>query len=139
MGEGKDGGAVMTTQKIARARNLRKRMTDAEIKLWQALRLKQMIGIRFRRQAPLGEYIVDFISHEIKLIIELDGGQHNEKAQMEYDTKRTKWLETQGYRIQRFWNNEVLLDFDMVLEIIWDICNQPPILSFPHKTGGRDP
>ena len=74
MGEGKDGGKVMTTKTIARARNLRKRMTDTEIKLWQALRLKQIMGIRFRRQAPLGKYIVDFVSHENKLIIELDGG-----------------------------------------------------------------
>ena len=119
------GGKVMTTKTIAPARNLRKRMTDAEIKLWQALRLKQIIGIRFRRQAPLGKYIVDFVSHEHKLIIELDGGQHNDHTQIKYDAQRTKWLETQGYRVQRFWNNDVLLHLDAVLDIICYVsCQQ---------------
>ena len=115
----------MTTKTIARARNLRKRMTDEKIKLWQALRLKQIIGIRFRRQAPLGKYIVDFVSHEHKLIIELDGGQHNDHIQIKYDAQRTKWLETQGYRVQRFWNNDVLLHLDAVLDIICYVsCQQ---------------
>ena len=134
------GEEVMIINMITRARNLRKRMTDAEIKLWQALRLKQIMGIRFRRQVPLGKYIVDFVSHEIKLIIELDGGQHNEKAQIEYDTERTKWLETQGYRIQRFWNNEVLLHFDTVLDKIWYICNpKAPHPFLPPHNGGKGP
>ena len=128
------GGKVMTTKTIARARNLRKRMTDAEIKLWQALRLKQIIGIRFRRQAPLGKYIVDFVSHEQKLIIELDGGQHNDHTQIKYDAQRTEWLETQGYRVQRFWNNDILLHLDAVLDIIWDICKPKDPPSFPSPT-----
>src|SRR5947207_15135072 len=128
------GGKVMTTKTIARARNLRKRMTDEKIKLWQALRLKQIIGIRFRRQAPLGKYIVDFVSHEHKLIIELDGGQHNDHTQIKYDAQRTKWLETQGYRVQRFWNNDVLLHLDAVLDIIWDICREKDPSSLPSST-----
>ncbi len=103
-------------------------MSDAELKLWQEIRLKQIEGIRFRKQAPIGNYIVDFVSHEIRFIIELDGGQHNESRQVVYDEQRTEWLKAQGYRVQRFWNDEVLVNLDGVLELIRDICNQrrPP-------------
>ena len=90
----------------SRARALRNQPTLAEQHLWQYLRGKQMHGIKFRRQQTIGGYIVDFISMEKKLIIELDGGQHAEQA--DYDAARTAYLESEGYRVLRFWNNQVL-------------------------------
>lgn len=116
-------------------------MIDAELKLWQALRYQQIASIRFRRQAPIGEYIVDFVSYDIHLIIEVDGGQHNDIDQIKYDSMRTQWLESQGYTVLRFWNHDVLLNLDVVLEKIWDICKLKtphPILP-PRFAEGRDP
>src|SRR5271163_4144954 len=103
----------MTT---ARARQLRGNPTDAEVRLWSKLRRKQLEGFRFRRQAPIGSYYVDFICLEKKLILEIDGGQH--AVRQDTDAKRTRWLESEGYRVIRFWNNEVLGNLDGVLESI---------------------
>ena len=100
------------------ARLLRRKQTDAERKLWLSLRSKQFEDLKFRRQQPMGAYIVDFVSFENKLVIELDGGQHNEKEVVEKDVKKTKWLEGKGYRVVRFWNNEVLTNIEGVLEKI---------------------
>jgi len=99
-----------------RARELRKNPTEAERKLWAHLRLCQICGYKFRRQHPVGPYIVDFVCIEKKLIIEVDGGQHNEKRI--YDAKREKWLEEKGFKVLRFWNNELLGDIDIVREVI---------------------
>ncbi len=99
---------------IARARQLRSTMTDAERTLWRALRRKQLDGHRFRRQHPIGRYIVDFFCPEAKLIVELDGGQHAEQA--DYDADRTEWLEARGYRVVRYWNPDVLGNLEGVLE-----------------------
>ncbi len=93
-------------------------MTDAEAKLWQALRMHQIDGIHFRRQHPLGQHIVDFCSPAMKIVIEVDGGQHLE--QEEYDLKRTAFLISQGYQVLRFWDHEVLTDPDTVLQVIFD-------------------
>jgi very-short-patch-repair endonuclease len=87
-------------------KKLRENATDAERKLWHLLRRKQVAGLRFRRQYPLGPYIVDFVCLPARLIIEVDGGQHADHV--ERDTMRTAWLESQGFRVIRFWNNEVL-------------------------------
>ncbi|HLX52694.1 MAG TPA: endonuclease domain-containing protein, partial [Aquella sp.] len=100
---------------LLNARQLRKNLTPAEIKLWQRLRRKQLAGLRFRRQVTIGKYIVDFICYEARLIIEIDGGQHNEDAIAQYDRYRDKWLEAQGYKVIRFWNNEVLGQIENVL------------------------
>ena len=102
-----------------RARCLRKNMTEAERKLWGRLR-GQQLGIRFRRQVVLGRYIVDFVSLDPKIIIEVDGSQHADD--IDYDEQRTKWLESLGYRVLRYWNNEVLQQLDAVLESIWKAC-----------------
>src|SRR3970282_1659849 len=99
-----------------RARELRSNLTDAETKLWQHLRRKQLVGHRFRRQVPLGHYIADFVCFEARLIIEVDGGQHGE--QLAYDSARTVWLESQNFRVIRFWNNDVLGNIEGVLESI---------------------
>jgi very-short-patch-repair endonuclease len=104
------------TSATAKARNLRKAQTDAERVLWQQLRNRQLSGAKFKRQYGMGRYIVDFICLESKLIVEVDGGQHAE--QHEYDAQRTAWLEAQGFKVLRFWNNEVLSETAVVLEVI---------------------
>jgi very-short-patch-repair endonuclease len=99
-----------------RARELRKNMTEAERALWRHLRLRQFDGYKFRRQQPIGRYIVDFVCFEKKLIIEVDGGQHAE--QLAYDIERSAWLEKEGFRILRFWDNQVLKEVESVKEAI---------------------
>ncbi|MBI4178589.1 endonuclease domain-containing protein [bacterium] len=100
----------------ARAIELRKTMTESEKKLWYHLRLRQRDGCKFRRQHPLGPYVVDFVCLDKRLIIEVDGGQHAE--QEGYDRERTAWLESAGFRVMRFWNNEILREMEAVLEQI---------------------
>ncbi len=99
-----------------RARELRRDMTDAERRLWRHLRERQRLGCKFRRQVPVGDYIVDFACFEMKLVIEVDGSQHMDRE--ERDAKRTRWLESEGFRVLRFWNNEVLEQIDGVLSVI---------------------
>jgi len=99
-----------------KARELRKNPTEAERKLWKYLRLRQLRSYKFRRQQPLGPYIVDFVCLEKKLIVELAGGQHS--MQINYDARRTEWLEVHGFRVLRFWNNEVLEEIKVVEEVI---------------------
>ena len=101
---------------IARARQLRKQPTDAEQALWNVLRGRQLSGYKFRRQAPIGKYIVDFLCYRPGLVIELDGGQHLE--QVNYDNQRTRWLKSQGYPVIRFWSNQALAEPDALLEAI---------------------
>ncbi len=101
---------------IERARQLRKNLTDAERRLWKYLRRKQLESHRFRRQLPIGPYYVDLLCLERRLIIEIDGGQHADR-QAE-DAKRTAWLESQGFRVMRCWHNEVLQNFEGVVEAI---------------------
>ncbi len=99
----------------SRARQLRHQLTDAEKALWQRLRNKQLFGFRFRRQASVGDYIVDFACFTPRLIIELDGGQHARVADQIYNQVRTAWLESEGFRVIRFWNNDVLRNTDGVI------------------------
>ena len=91
-------------------------MTDAERLLWQHLRNRELGGYKFRRQRPVGPYIVDFVCLEKKLVIEVDGGQH--AGQVELDAKRSGYLDDKGYRVMRFWNNEVLTETESVLTVI---------------------
>ena len=102
-------------------------MTKAERKLWNALRSKQMNYHKFRRQHPYGIYVLDFVCLNANLVIEVDGGQHQEN--IGHDENRTLWLEQQGFRVLRFWNNEVLNNLDSVLDVIWRELSpdtQPP-------------
>ena len=101
---------------IKTAKALRKRSTDVEIVLWRHLRAKQMEGLKFRRQQPIGHYIVDFVCFEKKIIIEVDGGQH--AVETVRDAERDDWLRNQGFTVLRFWNNEVLTNTEGVLEKI---------------------
>jgi very-short-patch-repair endonuclease len=98
------------------SRNLRKRQTEAENLLWRHLRRKQVEGFRFRRQQPIGRYIGDFVCLEKRLILEIDGGQHD--IERDKDQERTNWLVTEGYRVLRFWNIDVLNNLEGVLETI---------------------
>ncbi len=98
------------------ARQLRRNMTDAECRLWRHLRRRQLAGHKFRRQCPIGCYIVDFVCFEQMLVVELDGGQHAERGAR--DAQRDAWLQAQGYQVLRFWNNDVLQETESVLEVI---------------------
>ncbi len=114
----------MTGRNIRRARTLRANQTDAERRLWSRLRNRTFFGFKFRRQVPIGPYIVDFLCMERMLVIELDGGQHDERAQA--DARRTAYLETQGYRVMRFWNNDMLANTDGVLTLILTALREDP-------------
>ena len=112
------------------ARDLRNRATDAERKLWHHLRNKQLAGVKFRRQYPIAGYVADFAAPVLRLAIELDGGQHLD--QQEYDARRSKRMACNGYRVLRFWNDDVLLRTDDVLtEILRAIHATPPQPSPP--------
>ena len=99
-----------------RAQSLRNRTTDAERFLWNRLRRRQLHGYRFRRQVPLGNYIADFVCIEAKLIIELDGSQHQQH--LAYDQERTRYLEQRGFKILRVWDNQAFTETESVLEAI---------------------
>jgi very-short-patch-repair endonuclease len=105
-------------ERVGLARRLRRRQTDAERALWMKLRDRQLEGVKFRRQQPIDPYVVDFASLERNLIIEIDGGQHNEGKLKERDEERTTRLRERGYLVMRFWNNEVLTNLEGVLEKI---------------------
>jgi very-short-patch-repair endonuclease len=128
----------MKLQLKTNARQLRKNLTDSEKRLWQELRLRQIEGLKFRRQFQIGRYIVDFACPERKLIVELDGGHHSE--QISSDVDRTRWLEGQGFRVLRFWNNEIQSNLRGVKDTIYKALNettQPPTPALPHKGEGR--
>jgi very-short-patch-repair endonuclease len=105
-----------------RARSLRREMTPAESKLWTALRGRRFAGIKFRRQFPVGYYIVDFFCFNLQLALEIDGESHLGKET--HDDNRQKEIESTGIKIMRFWNTEVYDDFDAVLEAIWLECER---------------
>ena len=111
-----------TGKTLANAQRLRHEMTDAERKLWSALRNRQLDGAKFRRQQPIGPFIADFVCQERRLIIEADGGQHAENAD---DTLRTAFLENKGYRVLRFWNHDILSNLDGVTDLILAALSTP--------------
>jgi very-short-patch-repair endonuclease len=97
------------------AKDLRQKQTEAEQMLWRRIRNKQLNGIKFRRQEPLGSYIVDFVSFEKKLIIEIDGSPHNEEQINKNDKQRSLWLRGEGFKVLRFWNSEIVRDIEGAL------------------------
>ena len=104
------------------AKTMRHNATDAESLMWQILRAKRFMHLKFRRQHVIKPYIVDFYCHDIGLVIELDGSQHATEDAIEYDAERTKFLEALGLTVVRYWNHDVLSRTDMVLEDLWQIC-----------------
>ncbi len=118
-------------------------MTDAEKALWKVLRRRQVSNLKFRRQHPFGDYILDFVCLENKLVIEVDGGQHGERT--EYDEIRTQDLVKAGLRVLRFWNNEVLQEMEAVRERIWKAVQEqqphphpgPPLEGKGENKGGK--
>jgi very-short-patch-repair endonuclease len=147
-----------TDNRVPRARKLRRDMTVAERKLWWHLRRIPMLRSHFRRQATIGPFFADFCCHALKLVIEIDGGQHNNDDCRVADLQRTRFLESQGYRLLRFWNNEVLGNIDGVLESIAAAIRasqapptpdpspplareqtRPPVCNHRRARGGREP
>ncbi|MEZ5460929.1 endonuclease domain-containing protein [Dokdonella sp.] len=114
----------LPTNTLRNSRNLRSELTDAERKLWSRIRARQLEGVKFRRQHPIPPYIADFCCIERRLIIELDGSQHNQRV----DEARTRYLARSGWRILRFWDSEVLSQTDAVLEAIRNAVEK----SYPH-------
>jgi very-short-patch-repair endonuclease len=115
---------------------MRRHPTDAERKLWFVLRSLKPLGFHFRRQGPIGPYIVDFVWYAGKLVVELDGGQHAE-ARRAYDERRTAWLQSQGYRVLRFWNIDVLKTPESVGEAILVAAGTNPTPD-PSPQGGGE-
>jgi very-short-patch-repair endonuclease len=105
------------------ARILRRHQTDAEKQIWRHLRNRGLAGFKFRRQYSVGPYVVDFVCLERWLVVEIDGGQHMEQQQK--DERRTASLESHGFRVVRFWNNDVLQNIETVLSVILDALNAP--------------
>src|SRR3989344_6096382 len=119
------------------SKNLRKNQTKAEIKIWRHLKNRALSGFKFRRQCPIGPYIVDFVCFEKMVVIEIDGGQHAEHVKK--DSRRTEYLKSRGLKVIRFWNNEVLGDTDSVFSVIQaTLINSPssPAL-LPEGEGGQ--
>ena len=116
------------------AKELRVRSTDAERLLWHHLKSRQLNGLKFRRQEQIGRFIADFVCYECRLIIEADGGQH--AVEQEKDAERTAWLELQGFRVLRFWNNEILSNIEGVLEVIIQATTTPHPVPLPQRGEG---
>ena len=142
-GSGVGGAAVpqatrQADRRVATARKLRREMTDAERKLWWHLRRLPLENGHFRRQATIGRYVADFASHQHKLVIEIDGSQHAEPTRSAADAERTAYLNFHGYRVLRFWNNEVLGEIEGVMSAIYEALHQPAD-SAPHTPNPSPP
>ena len=122
-----------------RARALRAQTTTSERELWSRLRLKQVLGIQFYRQKPIGDYIVDFYAPKVKLVVEVDGSQHLDSDYVERDAQRDSYLTSVGLRVLRFSNFQVLRELDAVVEVVFsavaeDVGGNPP--NPPLRKGG---
>jgi very-short-patch-repair endonuclease len=126
----REGGVIPAHRQISginrfRAKSMRFEMTDAETVLWKQLRAHRLNHLGFRRQSPIGPYIVDFVCQEHRLVVELDGGQHANDREALHDAKRQKWLASRGYQVLRFWNSDVLQHCEAVLETITSAITHP--------------
>ena len=119
-----------------RARELRRRQTDAERMLWRRLRDRRLGGQKFRRQHPIGRFFADFACVELQMIVELDGGQH--AAQLHYDDNRTRYLQRHGWHVLRFWDNDVLNQTEAVLESILNAMTMTPHPNPLPASGARE-
>jgi very-short-patch-repair endonuclease len=128
---------VIENEILDNAKALRSNQTEAELRLWYHLRAHRFMDLKFKRQKPIGSYIVDFVCVERMLIVEIDGGQRSE--QIEYDQQRDAWLKNQGYIVLRFWNNDVMQQLEGVLEQIrvTAISEPSPPAPLPQAGEGR--
>jgi very-short-patch-repair endonuclease len=115
---------IESKEMLDRARALRQQASEAEKALWKQLRGRRLSGFKFRRQVVIENYIVDFVCLEAWLVIEADGGQHME--QKKYDERRSRFLESKGFKLLRFWNHEILAELNSVLEQVELVLNNPP-------------
>jgi len=122
----------------SRARTLRRDSTDAERLIWNELRAHRLNGTSFRRQTPIGPYVVDFVCHAAGLVIELDGGQHLEDANMKRDARRDAFLMSKGFRVLRFNNHDGMTNRRGVLETIAAALDAPPSPTLPRKRGREE-
>ena len=120
---------------ILRSRELRKNAPKAELALWDQIRNRQVANVRFNFQVPIGPYICDFVARSLKLVIEVDGGQHNDDA----DRLRTEYLGSRGYRVIRFWNNDVLGNIEGVVAAILKVLEDMPSYRPSRPAGGEEP
>jgi very-short-patch-repair endonuclease len=123
---------------LEKAQSLRRELTDAERRLWSALRNRQVSGAKFRRQQPIGPFVADFVCQEERLIVEADGGQHANSGD---DERRAAYLRRNGYRILRFWNNDILSNLDGVAQVIASALSTPhpaqPLAESPSPSRGE--
>ena len=126
-------------QNRSRAKKMRRVMTDAELKLWNELRAHRLMGLGFRRQVPIGTYIVDFACSTHRLVVEVDGSQHAEDREAERDNIRTAFLKSSGWTILRFWNDDVLRDIDDVCQHIVIEAGLGGAISQPEVAAGQRP
>jgi len=122
-----------------RAKQLRRAMTRAETLLWRHLKADRLAGLNFRRQAPIGNYIADFVAHSCKLVVEVDGESHDFEERIRHDERRDAWFESRGYRVFRFTNDDVLKYLEGVAVAILEAAEQaaPLSLTLPRKGGGN--
>jgi very-short-patch-repair endonuclease len=126
--------------RVPRARQLRRAMTAPERKLWWRLRELAPNGSHFRRQATIGPFFADFAYHTTKLVIEIDGGQHDQAGQFKRDLRRDAYLRRNGCRVLRFWNNDVRENMEGVLSVIYEVLKSrqsPPPPTPPHRKQGE--
>jgi very-short-patch-repair endonuclease len=134
--------SAVTPLQRNRAKSLRRTMTRAETLLWRYIKAEHLDGLSFRRQAPIGAYIVDFVCHDAKIIVELDGDSHDFEQRIRHDEARDAWLSTRGYLVLRFTNEQVMSELEAVLIVIRETATSgtrsvPPSLSLPRKGGGN--
>jgi very-short-patch-repair endonuclease len=143
----RDKSAIATTPARSNAGKLRKMLTEPEKRLWTLLRRHlPKEGTHFRRQMAIGRYVVDFICLGARLVIEVDGDQHGEERALRYDAERSTWLESQGLRVLRFTNRQVMKESEMVIDTIYaaltgesELCSTPPTPIPSPRGGGEEP
>jgi very-short-patch-repair endonuclease len=121
------------------ARRLRRNVTDAEQKLWYELRMLKQEGRHFRRQVPIAGFITDFACYSCRLIIELDGGQHNTAEGLTRDNRRTRILEAEGFRVLRFWNVDVFQNLEGVIDMIRHAAGLPTTMAYESEAAEKTP
>jgi len=136
--------ASVSEEQRQRAKTLRQTMTRAETLLWRYIKAGHLDDLAFRRQAPIGKYIVDFVCHSARLIVELDGESHDSAGRIARDRTRDAWLSSRGYHVLRLTNADVLTNLEGVLALVQENanaqgCDAPPALSLPRKGGGNAP